>query len=407
MLEAAIAVASLVIGFFAGWRLRAKSTPSADPQKAERLENDLRDAQKKEAGLQARLESLQERFEAEKKRLEEVRKAMEDSFKAMASDIAKSNSESFMQQATAQFKNLREGSEKDLDEKKKLIDKSLTGMNEKLDNIHKQSTELKSSLDTSRLTTEKLREDTTRLREILSSSQQRGQWGERMVTDILQVIGLRENINYTRQAQVESGERPDFTFLLPRDKKLNMDVKFPLARYENFLAASDDAERAAQKTAFLSDVRKHVKAVSSREYINTADGTLEYVMLFIPNESIYGFINNEDAALVDYALANHVLLCSPLTLYAVLSLIHQAAHNFILNERASEVMSLVAKFREQWKKYIVQMDKLGKRIEGLSGDYQMLVTTRTRALERPLDKIENLSLPSEIELAEPTSDEAS
>jgi DNA recombination protein RmuC len=81
-----------------------------------------------------------------------------------------------------------------------------------------------------------------------------------------------------------------------------------------------------------------------------------------------------------------------LTLYAVLSLVHQATRNFIMNERASEVMNLVSQFRNQWKKYIEQMDKLGRRIDGLSGDFHELVTTRTRSLERPLDKIENISL---------------
>ena len=124
-------------------------------------------------------------------------------------------------------------------------------------------------------------------------------------------------------------------------------------------------------------------------------------MLFIPNESIYGFINREDTELVDYALKNHVLLCSPLTLYAVLSLIHQSARNFITNERASEVMGLVGQFRNQWKKYVEQMDKMGRRIDSLTGDFQELVTTRTRQLEKPLDKIENISIGSAVDALEP------
>jgi DNA recombination protein RmuC len=103
---------------------------------------------------------------------------------------------------------------------------------------------------------------------------------------------------------------------------------------------------------------------------------------------------------VDYALKNHVLLCSPLTLYAVLSLIHQAARNFTMNERASEVMSLVDQFRIQWKKYVEQMDKLGRRIEGLASDFQVLVNTRTRGLEKPLDKIENISLTTSDDVPE-------
>ena len=394
MPEAAIAVFSLIVGIGIGWWFRTKSAASSNPEQVAQLQNELRTARETEAVTRTNLENERRKFEEEKKRLEEIRATMENSFKAMAGEIANRNSETFLKQAHEQFRSLKESSEKDLEEKKKLIDKSLIGMNEKLDNIHKQSTELKSSIDTSQKTTETLSENTARLREILSSSQKRGQWGERMVVDILQFVGLMENVNYTKQSQVESGQRPDFTFILPQEKRLNMDVKFPLVHYENYLAAESEEAQAQEKTAFLRDVKNHIKSVCGREYINAAEGTLDYVMLFIPNESIYGFINREDAELVDYALRNHVLLCSPLTLYAVLSMIHQAARNFTMNERASEVMLLVGQFLRQWKKYVEQMDKLGNRIEGLTKDFQTLTTTRTRALERPLDKIENISLPA-------------
>jgi len=394
MPEAVIAIVSLFIGAAIGWWVRGKSASASahEREKAARLEAELRSAREAEVESRTRLHHLQTRFEEEKRRLAEIRAEMENAFKAMAADIARSNTETFLKQAGEQFKSLTRNSEQDLDEKKKLIDKSLAGMNERLEFIHKQSTALKASIDTSTRHTEALREDTTRLREILSSSQKRGQWGERMVADILQFVGLVERVNYTRQEQVESGQRPDYTFHLPREKKLNMDVKFPLAQYENYLAADSDEARNRARDAFLGSVRNHIKSVSGREYINPAEGTLDYVMLFIPNESIYGFINREDAQLVDFALRNRVLLCSPLTLYAVLSLVHQAARNFTMNERASEVMQLVDQFRRQWHKYVEQMDKLGRRIEGLSGDFQTLVTTRTRALEKPLDRIENISL---------------
>ena len=399
MPEAAIALLSLLAGIGVGWYLRSKST-TGNSGKTTELEAELRAARESEVASRTNLENLQTRFEGEKKRLAEIRGEMENSFKAMAADIAGRNAETFLKQAGEQFKSLKESSEQDLEGKKKLIDKSLSGMNEKLEFIHKQSTALKSSIDTNQKTTEALSENTTRLREILSSSQKRGQWGERMVGDILQLVGLMENVNYTKQSQVESGQRPDFTFLLPQEKKLNMDVKFPLARYENYLAANSEETQAQEKAAFLRAVKQHIKSVSGREYINPAEGTLEYVMLFIPNESIYGFINREDTELVDYALQNHVLLCSPLTLYAVLSLIHQAARNFIMNERASEVMGLVGQFRNQWKKYVDQMDKMGRRIESLTGDFQELVTTRTRQLEKPLDKIENITIDSAVDALE-------
>ena len=171
----------------------------------------------------------------EKDNLDAIKKEMENSFKAIASDVNKSNTEEFLKLANDKFKNLSQESNVTLEEKKKLIDQNLVEMSKKLDSIQKQSTELNANLETNKNETKNLRDTTSKLREILSSSQKRGQWGERMVEDILKFIGLMENVNYKKQVTIESGERPDFTFMLPKEKIINMDVKFPLAHYEKYI----------------------------------------------------------------------------------------------------------------------------------------------------------------------------
>jgi len=138
-------------------------------------------------------------------------------------------------------------------------------------------------------------------------------------------------------------------------------------------------------------VKKHIKDVASRKYVNPAEGTVDYVLLFIPNESIYGFINQEDTQLIDYALDKKVLLCSPLTLYAMLSLIYQATRNFAMEEKATEVMNLLNAFRLQWSKYVEVMDKMGRSLETAQKDYDTMVTTRKNQLEKPLAQIEEIT----------------
>ena len=69
--------------------------------------------------------------------------------------------------------------------------------------------------------------------------------------------------------------------------------------------------------------------------------------MLVPNESIYSFINKEDSAVIDFALENKVLLCSPLTLYAILSFIHQATTNFAMEKKDTQVMSLINKYQTQ------------------------------------------------------------
>ena len=325
------------------------------------------------------------------KEFNKIKREMENTFKALAADVNKSNTEEFLKLANDKFDNLSKKSDTNLEEKKKLIDQNLQEMSKKLESIHKQSTELNVNLETNKTETQNLRDTTTKLREILSSSQKRGQWGERMVEDILSFIGLMENINYKKQATIESGERPDFTFILPKEKIINMDVKFPLAHYEKFIETEDQLVMENEKKDFLKDVKNHIKTISNRNYIDPASGTLDYVLMFIPNESIYSFINQEDNSIIDYALQNKVLLCSPLTLYAILSLINQATRNFAMEERASDVMQLLTKFKEQWDKYVEVIDKMGRSIQTVQKDYEDLISTRRRQLEKPLSQIEDLT----------------
>ena len=337
------------------------------------------------------LEGQENLIALEKEKLDIIKKEMENSFKAIASDVNKSNTEEFLKLANDKFKNLSKESDASLDEKKKLIDQNLQEMSKKLDSIQKQSTELNTNLESSKQETQNLRETTVKLREILSSSQKRGQWGERMVEDILKFIGLIENVNYKKQSTIESGERPDFTFMLPKEKIINMDVKFPLAHYENFIESEDALVKENEKKDFLKDVKNHIKTISNRQYIDPSSGTLDYVLMFIPNESIYSFINQEDSSVIDFALENKVLLCSPLTLYAILSLINQATRNFAMEEKASDVMKLLSRFKDQWERYVEVMDKMGRSIHTVQSDYETLVTTRKRQLEKPLSEIDEIS----------------
>ena len=318
-------------------------------------------------------------------------KDFENAFKAIASDITKSNTDEFIKQANDKFQTLSKESDTNLENKKKLIDQNLEEMSKKLASIEKESTKLNANLEESKTETQNLRDTTTKLREILSSSQKRGQWGERMVEDILNFIGLIEGVNYTKQVTIESGERPDFTFRLPKEKIINMDVKFPLSHYENYIETDDEFVMKNEKKEFLKSVHNHIKVISNRNYIDTSSGTLDYVLMFIPNESIYSFINQEDSSVIDYALSNKVLICSPLTLYAILSLINQATRNFAVEEKALDVMKLLSKFKEQWEKYSGTIEKMGRSIETVQKDYQQLVTTRKNQLEKPINEIEDLT----------------
>jgi DNA recombination protein RmuC len=287
-----------------------------------------------------------------------------------------------------------------LDGKKSLIDQQLGSMNAKLDEVstlmqtleadrERKFGELAEQLTMSHEGVTSLMQTTQSLREALSSTKARGQWGERMADDVLQLAGFVENVNYRKQKALESSRGvPDFTFLLPNELLLHMDVKFPLDNYMRFCDATSDLERKRYKDDFLRDVKGRVKELSARDYIDAGGSTVDFVLLFIPNEQLYAFIHEHDTGIIDEAVRQRVVFCSPLTLFAVLALIRQMVENFQLARTSDEILGLLGQFTEQWKKFGAQMEKVGARIDAASREYETLVGTRAKMLERPLLKID-------------------
>ena len=323
--------------------------------------------------------------------IQDSQEQLKDAFGNLSKEALDANLDSFLKLAESKFSDLVGKSDKELGKKKELIDSTLKEMKTDLKSLSDNTVALKSQMEESRKSVGELSNTTSQLRQILSSSQARGQWGERMVEDILSFLGLIEGINYEKQSQ-EGSDRPDFKFNLPDGKHINMDVKFPLSHYENFLASENETEQEAEKKAFLKDVRNHVKEISGRSYIDPNAGTLDYVLMFIPNESIYSFLNQEDHDLIDFSLGKKILLCSPVTLYAILSLIRQAVSNFHMEEKAGEVQKLVITFREQWEKFTEKLDALGKTLGTVSTHFETLTGPRRNALEKPMDKITELQM---------------
>jgi len=234
-----------------------------------------------------------------------------------------------------------------------------------------------------------LAETTGHLRDALASPQTRGQWGERMAEDVLRSAGMREGVNYRKQTTIEGGTKPDFTFLLPDDQQLHMDVKFPVTNYLRFLEAPSETEAATLRERFLRDVRDRVKELHGRGYAAT-DSTLGYLLLFIPNESVYGFIHEHDATLLDDALRQQVVLCSPTTLFAVLGVIRQAMDTFAVERASEDILQCLAGFGEQWQRFSDQIDKVERHLETLTRSMGELSGTRRRQLERQLDRIDDV-----------------
>lgn len=241
---------------------------------------------------------------------------------------------------------------------------------------------------------DKLRSSTERLRRVLSSSHSRGQFGEKIAEDILKTGGLIEGVHYIKQKTQENiSTRPDFIFTLPDEHTLNMDVKFPLDNYARMIGVEDweekDNEEANKyKQAFEKDVKNKITQISSRQYINPAGGTLDFALMFIPNESIASFINQEFVGVFELAMKKGVQITSPYNLIAFVSMIQRASQNFYQKENIRGTLVLLEEFMKRYNLFKERFEKIGENIDKTNKVYEDIRDKSFKNIDSTINKIE-------------------
>lgn len=327
------------------------------------------------------------------------KEALIEGVKSRFGDISKEALDHFFHVAKEKFESERQLQSNVLDTKKTQIDENIGRMTTELEKVtalvnsfekdrEQKFGHLSKHLEETTRQRAELINVTNKLSEALSGTKTRGQWGERMAEDVLRIAGFIEDVNYRKQKAIEGvGSIPDFTFLMPRNLTLNMDVKFPYSNYVRYLETDSDIEKESFLKEFLRDVKKHIGKVADSDYINIEQNTVDYVLMFIPNEQIYTFIHEMDNTVLDYGLQKKVIICSPITLFAVLSVIRASIENFALEQKSKRMLMLFGTFKKQWEKFKKSMRLVEKRLNSVQTEYGNLMTTRTNTIEKPLNEL--------------------
>ena len=205
----------------------------------------------------------------------------------------------------------------------------------------------------------------------LSNNTMRGAWGERSAEDALERFGMTKGTNYLRSTaikDIDSTLIPDFSIMLP-DNYIHMDVKTPLG----------------EGRELISSARAHVRDLISRGYHDTPK-SLPFTLMYVPVESICREIST-DIALMDEAWSNDIYIVGPWSLVPLLSLVHDISESLIISEESKARLAELESFRNQWEKMSDAQDKVRKQFATLGKSIDDMTGTRTRMLDRVIDRV--------------------
>ena len=311
--------------------------------------------------------------------------------------VLKDMGELFLSMAKRELEIQRQGGLGDLDARRQAIEHTTKGLEEKLKSLETLVNQFESDRDQKygrlenelkRLTTnaDQLQRTTAGLTAVLGNSQVRGQWGQKMAEDILRLCGLQEGIHYRKEKEIAAG-RPDYTFLLPDEHFLFMDVKFPMEHHHRFIEAQPEAERQRCKEAFVKSVREHLREMERRAY-GSSDQSLDYTIIFIPNEQVYGSVNEWMPQLIDECLQKELILCGPWTLYAIVRIVHQAWQNYQFSTAVRDIVRMINGFMQDYGKFKDRFGELGDLLEKLDAKYREIAVTSAQRLDSKIRRIE-------------------
>jgi DNA recombination protein RmuC len=245
---------------------------------------------------------------------------------------------------------------------------------------------LKTALESNQQLTQQLKVTADSLKNVLSNNQMRGAFGEKVAEDLLRQSGFVVGLDYTRQ-ESSGSSRPDFTIYLPDKTKINVDSKFPYSNIVKMSETDDNTQKTHYLKLFEQDIRQKINDVCGRDYIDPGANTVDFCLVFIPNEMVFSFIYDKFPLLLEEAFQKKIVFAGPFSFTAILRMVRQAYENFRYQKNTQAIITQIKLFDKEFAKYNEEFVKLGQKIDSLVAQYTQVSDTRTRKLLRVIDRI--------------------
>jgi DNA recombination protein RmuC len=331
-------------------------------------------------------QAMQEAKETQAKALADLR----DAFKALSADALKQTAPEFLRLAEQSFGKFQETAKGDLAQRQESIKTLVEPLKQQLESYQKrlqqsetaQSSalgEVKKHLETLAHSNQTLADETAQFRSVLKSNQARGRWGEETLRRVVEAAGMSAHCDFSEQAT--AGEsKPDLVVRLPGDRFIIVDAKVPDLDFLNALEAADPVKRAESLLAHANKLKTTIKGLADRDYPRQFPNALDYVVLFVPAESLFSAALEGDRDLIIWAAEKHILLATPASLIALLrsvavswQLHAQTENAAAIAEAAQDLFARVCKFTEHFEKIRAGLERANSAYNDAVGSYERMV----------------------------------
>jgi DNA recombination protein RmuC len=213
---------------------------------------------------------------------------------------------------------------------------------------------------------ELLRDQTGNLVTALRNPQARGRWGEMQLRRVVEMAGMLPHCDFEEQSTVttEDGRiRPDVIVHLPGSKTVVVDAKVALDAYLAAVEESDDVQCKAKLVQHARQVRTHVDKLAAKSYWTQFSDAPDFVVLFVPGDSLLGAALEHDPGLMEYAVANKVLLATPVTLIALLRAVAYGWQQEALADNARQIADVGREMQDRVLTFVKHFGKVGRSLD--------------------------------------------
>jgi DNA recombination protein RmuC len=331
------------------------------------------------SNLKAGLDVAQETQRGLVKQFEEAQRNARETFESLAGKVLNQSSEQFLRLANQNFQSKQQDATAQLDQRKHAIDEMLkplkTSLSEYKQTIQAIETERKQDKGTLTEQIVQLSGLTSSLDRSLRHPGSRGQWGQFTLRRVAELAGMVSHCDFDEQVSVQTPDgrlQPDMVVRLPNDRTIVVDAKAPGDSYKKATDTQSDEERKGLLQSHAQAVEGHVRQLASKQYSQQFDGSPDFVVLFLPAESMLYAALGARPELLDAAMEKGVVIATPSILVALLRAVAVGWREQRVTENAKRISDLGQELHSRIVTMIEHYTRLGNTLESTVTHYNRM-----------------------------------